>query len=81
MGRADGISATVSSWALGLAYEDVPEDVVASTRLRILDVIGLSIAGGETPFGRSVRAATATLYPGATARIWGTSSRSSAAVS
>jgi 2-methylcitrate dehydratase PrpD len=43
-------------WTSGLRYEDIPEDVVAATRLRVLDVIGLALAGAETEFGRSVRA-------------------------
>jgi 2-methylcitrate dehydratase PrpD len=70
-------SQTISAWVSSLGYDDIPADVAASTRLRILDVIGLSIAGGETPFGRSVRA-SASAWPGDAARLWGTSSAASA---
>lgn len=77
-GRMSVVSATVSEWVAGLAYEDIPDDVVAATKFRVLDVLGLSIAGGETPFGRSVHAAAQSLYPGRAARIWGVSATASA---
>jgi len=70
-------SETISTWVDGVAYDDLPDDVIASTRLRVLDVIGLSIAGSRTAFGASVRKA-ATLYPGDEARLWGSTDRASA---
>jgi len=70
-------SQTIAEWVAGMSYGDLPDDVIASTRFRVLDVLGLSIAGGETPFGESVRQA-ASLYPGDEARLWGTSRRASA---
>jgi 2-methylcitrate dehydratase PrpD len=72
-----GASEAISVWVTGTSYDALPEDVVASTRLRVLDVIGLSIAGSQTPFGASVRK-TATLYPGDEARLWGSRDRASA---
>jgi 2-methylcitrate dehydratase PrpD len=39
-----------------VTFEDLPEDIVAATKLRVMDVIGLALAGAETDFGRSVRA-------------------------
>ena len=71
-----GASRVVSEWVAGLDYTDLPEDVVATTRLRILDVLGLTIAGGGTEFGRSVRQ-TAELYPGNASQLWGVSQRAS----
>src|SRR6478609_2882110 len=71
-------SEVISAWVANLTFGDLPEDVIGSTRFRVLDVIGLSIAGGETPFGASVRQ-SALLYPGDEARLWGTSRRASAA--
>jgi 2-methylcitrate dehydratase PrpD len=53
-------------------YEDLPSDVIESTKLRILDVIGLALAGAETPFGRSTIAAAKTLSPAGPSRIFGT---------
>jgi 2-methylcitrate dehydratase PrpD len=66
------ISASVSKWVAQLKFEDLPDDVVTATKYRILDVLGLSIAGGEMSFGQSVRATTRALYPGQVGRVWGT---------
>jgi 2-methylcitrate dehydratase PrpD len=59
-------------WASSLGFEDVPQDVVEATKLRVLDVIGLSLAGAETPFGRSTRAAAIALSPPGPCRVLGT---------
>ncbi|MGV3770588.1 MAG: MmgE/PrpD family protein [Sphingobium phenoxybenzoativorans] len=67
-----GASQKLSDWVKNLHFDDLPEDVVTATRLRVLDVIGLSIAGGQRPFGRSVRQSASSLYPGNDARLWGT---------
>lgn len=72
-----GASEAISKWVANISYDDLPDDVVESTRLRVLDVIGLSIAGTQTAFGISVRQA-ATLYPGDEARLWGSTDRTSA---
>jgi 2-methylcitrate dehydratase PrpD len=59
------LSTELARWAASVAFEDLPEDVVAATKLRIMDVIGLGLAGAETDFGRSVRqAALALSTPG-----------------
>jgi 2-methylcitrate dehydratase PrpD len=50
-------STELARWAASVRFEDLPEDVVAATKLRVMDVIGLALAGAETEFGRSVRAA------------------------
>ena len=47
----------------GLTFDDLPADVVATTKLRLLDVIGLSIAGSARALGRSVRAAVRAMSP------------------
>jgi 2-methylcitrate dehydratase PrpD len=63
--RALPLSVELARWAAGVTFEDLPEDVVASTKLRVMDVIGLALAGAETDFGRSVRdAALAISSPG-----------------
>jgi 2-methylcitrate dehydratase PrpD len=73
------LSSQLARWAAGVTFEDLPADVVASTKLRILDVIGLSLAGAETEFGRSVhRAALALSAPGPS-RIFGFGDRVSVA--
>ena len=54
-----------------MTFEDLPEDVVAATKLRVMDVIGLALAGAETDFGRSVRAAALALSTPGPCRILG----------
>lgn len=51
------LSSQLARWAAALRYEDLPADVIESTKLRVLDVIGLCLAGAETPFGGATRAA------------------------
>jgi 2-methylcitrate dehydratase PrpD len=66
------LSTELAIWASSLGFEDLPEDVVEATKLRVMDVIGLSLAGAETPFGRSTRAAAIALSPPGPCRILGT---------
>jgi 2-methylcitrate dehydratase PrpD len=60
-----GFATELARWAHDIKFEDLPEDVVAATKLRLLDVLGLAYAGAETAFGKSVRdAVVATASPG-----------------
>jgi 2-methylcitrate dehydratase PrpD len=65
------LAARVADWASSAGFEALPEDVVAATKLRILDVIGLALAGLSTPLGRSVRRATRVMSPDGPSRMWG----------
>ena len=65
------LSSELAAWASAVRFEDLPEDVVAATKLRVMDVIGLSLAGAETPFGRSVREASLAISPQGPCRILG----------
>lgn len=69
------LSTELAIWSSGLNFEDLPDDVIEATKLRVMDVIGLSLAGAETPFGKSVRAAALALSPGGPCRILGTGDR------
>ena len=69
------LAAQLAEWASSLRFENLPDDVVATTKLRILDVMGLALAGAETAFGRSTRAAALTLSPKGTSRILGSGDR------
>ena len=73
------LSAELARWAAGVTFEDLPEDVVTATKLRIMDVIGLALAGAETDFGRSVREAALALSPPGPCRIFGFDDRVSVA--
>ncbi len=68
-------TAALAEWAHGLRFEDLPEDVIVATRLRILDVIGLIMAGRETQLGRAARAAAVALSPPGPCRIIGCGDR------
>src|SRR5262245_14818187 len=69
------LSSDLSRWASRLDFHDLPSDVVESTKLRVLDVIGLSLAGAETPFGRATRAAGCAMSPPGPSRVLGTGDR------
>jgi 2-methylcitrate dehydratase PrpD len=65
------LSSDLAAWASRLRFEDLPADVVEATKLRVLDVIGLSLAGAETPFGKSTRDAIVAMSPAGPCRILG----------
>jgi 2-methylcitrate dehydratase PrpD len=69
------LSKELAVWVCGTAFQDLPEDVVAATKLRVLDVIGLALAGAETDFGRSVRTAALAMASPGPCRILGTGDR------
>jgi len=66
------ISSDIARWAARVSYDDLPADVVSSTKRRVLDVIGLALAGAETPFGRSVRDAAVAMSATGPCRVFGT---------
>jgi len=66
------LASQLAQWVREVRYEDLPPDVVESTKLRILDVIGLALAGAGTAFGRSTIAAARMMSPAGPSRIFGT---------
>jgi 2-methylcitrate dehydratase PrpD len=62
----------VAAWVSRITFSDLPADVVAATKRRILDVIGLALAGSDTPFGRSTRAGAVAMSPHGPCRVLGT---------
>jgi len=66
------LAAQLAAWVSRLTFDDLPADVVDATKLRVLDVIGLALAGSETPFGHATRAASIALSPAGPAHILGT---------
>jgi len=68
-------SERLARWVGSLSFADLPADVVESTKLRILDVLGLALAGLGTPFGRSVRQAAIDMQSSGASRIFGTGER------
>jgi 2-methylcitrate dehydratase PrpD len=65
------LSTELANWASSAGFDDLPADVVEATKLRVLDVIGLSLAGAETDFGHSTRAAMLAISPPGPCRILG----------
>src|SRR5256885_15407513 len=47
----------LATFAAALEFDQLPADVVASTRLRVLDIVGLALAASTYDFARAVVAA------------------------
>src|SRR3954463_14805104 len=71
MTEHEPLTATLAEWARRVTFSDLPQDVVDATKLRILDVVGLALAGADTPFGRATRAASTAMSPPGPCRIFG----------
>ena len=65
------LASQVAEWVSSIGFDDLPADIVDTTKLRILDVLGLALAGAETRFGRAIRAGTVALSPPGPCRILG----------
>lgn len=72
-------SAEAALWASALRLEDVPAAVRADAKLRVLDILGVSLVARDTDAARAARAAALRLGSGTESRIWGFGDRSSAA--
>jgi len=72
---SDPLSLELGRWVCRTAFDDLPADVVEATKNRVLDVIGLSLAGAQTAFGRSVLDAATALSPPGPSRVFGTGQR------
>jgi 2-methylcitrate dehydratase PrpD len=65
----------LARWSATLRHEDIPADVRKATALRLLDILGLSLAGAATPLGRSTRDAVVALSPAGPCTVTGTGDR------
>lgn len=66
------LSEQLARWMGMLRFQDLPEDVVESTKLRVLDTIGLALASNALDFGRAIREAALEMGPiGGPARVIG----------
>lgn len=50
----DALGHRVGAWVADVRFADLPPDVIETTKLRILDVLGLALAGAETRLGRAI---------------------------
>ncbi len=80
MTEARPLAADLATWVAGLRPDHLPREVVADSRRRILDTIGLMLAAAELPIGRAVRTGAAALGAGNAADIVGTGERSTASL-
>jgi 2-methylcitrate dehydratase PrpD len=60
-----------AAWYAGLRYEDLPDDVVRDTRMRVLDIVGLSLAGSQLEYGPIARKAALALGGAPEAHVMG----------
>src|SRR4030095_7215108 len=72
------LASEVAAWVAGLSFTDLPSDVIATTKLRVLDVIGLSLAGSTTKLWASVRHGVQAMSPVGPSRVWGSGDRTAA---
>ncbi len=77
--KSAGISRQAAEWSLSLTIGAIPEQVLADTKLRVLDILGVSLAASTTDVGRVVRDAAICLGAGDEARVIGFGDRLSAA--
>ncbi len=64
-------SRTLAQWIAAMRLGDVPDDVVSAAKLRILNILGISIAASTRDYGRSVHAAALDLGGSGPCRIFG----------
>ncbi|GAA4338413.1 MmgE/PrpD family protein [Pigmentiphaga soli] len=74
------LSERANRWLSHLRHEDVPDDVRRATRSRILDILGLMLAGSCRPPGQAVHAAALKLGSGNDSRILWYGERTSASL-
>ena len=65
------ITERLAHWIAHLAYDELPADVVAATKLRLLDFLGLVLVGGDTPMGAAIRQAANDLGSGTDSHMLG----------
>ncbi|MEJ0070824.1 MAG: MmgE/PrpD family protein [Pseudomonadota bacterium] len=69
------LSTTLATWAAGLRLDDLPGDILALTRQRILDIIGVALTSVGTAFGNSVQDGVSKLGAGTESTVLGYGAR------
>lgn len=72
------VSEHTAQWSAGIGLADIPDDVVAATRWRILDTIGVIAAVAAQDYGRKIRAGTLAMGGRGNAHILGFADQTSA---
>ncbi len=73
------LSRRIAGFAHGLRFEEIPADVIACAKARILDALGVGLAAASLPEARGVFEAARQLGAGLEANAWGFGARLPAA--
>jgi len=65
------VTSQVAEFAVGLRYEDLPEDTIVSAKRCILDSLGCGVFGSPKPWTQSVARAVESLGQAKSASAWG----------
>jgi aconitate decarboxylase len=78
-GPADNVhTRAIARFVSGLAYEQIPSEVVARVKLLILDSLGCALYGADLPWARILQERLSTLDATRAVSVWGTGQRLSA---
>jgi 2-methylcitrate dehydratase PrpD len=72
-------SEQLAEWVCALRYTDLPNEVQADTKLRVLDILGTTLAASSIPSSKTVRDGALATSPGTDCRIIGFGDRATAA--
>ncbi len=61
----------LADYAVGLRYEDLPEDIIANAKRCILDSLGCGLYGSTKPWSQSIARVVASLGQAQKASVWG----------
>ncbi len=53
----------LADWSVKVSFSDLPQDIVDTTKQRLLDVIGVAFAGRSTEFGAALGAVASKTWP------------------
>lgn len=73
--KAPSATRQVAEFAVGLRYEDLPDDIIANAKRCILDGLGCGVYGADKPWTRSVARVVARLGQNPVASAWGSAQR------
>ncbi len=66
------LTSILAEWCAGHRPSDLPPEVIADAKLRLLDTLGLILGAADTPIGHAVRTAALEMGTGSDARSFGT---------
>lgn len=62
---------TIAEFAVGLRYQDLPEDIIANAKRCILDSIGCGLYGSTKPWSQAIARVVKSLGEAPRASVWG----------